>query len=111
MMMPKPRREESNVRPRPRLRAKPMTIAIAAMCGNDHATQKGSIIVCTDTLIAWGLYTSNTSGTKLYDLPHGFFATMADDVSRSGSFAGIYTLRWKSLRRQTRRLLSVCDLR
>ncbi len=69
-------------------KVKPMTIAIAAMCGNTHASQRGNIIVCTDTLISWGNHTSNTSGTKLYDLPHGFFATTASDVSRCRQFCG-----------------------
>jgi hypothetical protein len=63
-----------------------MTIAIAAICDSSHETQTGNIILATDTLFSWDVTTSNVAGSKLYQLPHGFFMTVGDSVSKCHQF-------------------------
>jgi hypothetical protein len=64
-----------------------MTVTIAALCDADHKVQSANIIMCADTLISYchaGVpISSNLGGTKLYDLPHGFYVAISDDISRS----------------------------
>lgn len=64
-----------------------MTVTITVLAGADHANQSGSFIMCADTLITYcadGVpLSANQEGTKLYDLPHGFYVAIADDISRS----------------------------
>jgi hypothetical protein len=64
-----------------------MTVTIAALCGASHAAQTANIILCADTMITFCVSgvpaSSNQNGTKIYDLPLGFFVAIADDISRS----------------------------
>lgn len=70
-----------------------MTVTIAALCDANPSIQTANIIMCADTMISYcsgGVpISSNLGGTKLYDLPHGFYAAISDDISRNhqaGSF-------------------------
>jgi hypothetical protein len=64
-----------------------MTVTIAAICDSNHATQQANIIMCADTMVTYCAsgtpLSANQSGTKIFDLPCGFFAALADDISRS----------------------------
>lgn len=64
-----------------------MTVTIAALCGARHAAQAGNFIMCADRLISYSSedapISGNPSGTKIYDLPCGFYVAIADDISRS----------------------------
>jgi hypothetical protein len=64
-----------------------MTITIAALCDASNKAQTGNFIMCADTLITWcanGLpISSKPNGSKIYDLPHGFYAAIACDISQS----------------------------
>jgi hypothetical protein len=65
-----------------------MTIAISAICDAHHDTQTGNILLAADTLISYDVFSSNTNGTKLYSLPHGFFMTVGDSCSCCHQFNG-----------------------
>lgn len=65
-----------------------MTVTIGAICGANHATQTGNIVLCADTLVTWtdaanNPLTSNPAGSKLFDLPLGFCGAIAADISTS----------------------------
>lgn len=64
-----------------------MTVTIGAICGANPTLQTGSIVLCADTLISWTAggvpVTSNPAGSKLFDLPLGFYGALADDISRT----------------------------
>jgi hypothetical protein len=50
--------------------------------------QTGSIVLCADTLVTWvdaanNPLTSNSAGSKLFDLPLGFYGAIAADISTS----------------------------
>jgi hypothetical protein len=66
---------------------KTMTVTIGAICDANHQTQTGNVILDADTLISFTSagtpVSSNVGGTKIYDLPHGFYVAIADDISRS----------------------------
>ncbi|HET9177061.1 MAG TPA: hypothetical protein VFQ24_01750 [Terriglobia bacterium] len=75
-------------RPRDRWSTKPMTVTIAALCDAVSRTQTGNFIMCADTLISYSdasgtPVSGNPEGTKLYDLPHGFYMAIAGDISQS----------------------------
>src|SRR5271166_3840335 len=64
----------------------PMTVTIGAICGASSALQTGSIVLCADTLVTWldlqgNPITSSPAGSKLFDLPLGFYAAIAADIS------------------------------
>ncbi len=66
----------------------PVTVTIGAICGASHITQTGSIVLCADTLVTWTdaantPITSNLAGSKLFDLPLGFYGAIAADISTS----------------------------
>ena len=89
-MITKLRRWSGNIRlPRRVKRGKAdlMTVTIGALCGVKHTSQTGNIILCADTRITYcseGVpVTSNDGGSKLFELPMGFYGLIADDVSRS----------------------------
>jgi hypothetical protein len=56
----------------------PVTIAIGLLCD-----QGKSILLCSDKLVSYGDIGSNQGGSKIYDLPLGLYAAVADDVSCS----------------------------
>ena len=64
-----------------------MTVTIGAICEASSTTQTGSIVLCADTLVSYSSsgvpITSNPAGSKLFDLPLGFYVAIADDISRS----------------------------
>jgi hypothetical protein len=78
-----------------------MTVTIAALGGATHTSQTGSFVMCADTLISYcaaGVpISANQGGTKIYDLPHGFYVAIADDISRSQQVVGHLYLQMKSL--------------
>jgi hypothetical protein len=54
----------------------PVTIAIGLLCeGGKH------VLLCSDMLVSYGSVSSNQQGSKIYDLPLGLYAAVADDVS------------------------------
>lgn len=78
-----------NVRLSPQVRRREetsVTVIIGALCGVRNATQTGNVILCADNLITYSVdgvpATSNERGTKIFDLPMGFYAAIADDISR-----------------------------
>ena len=65
-----------------------MTVTIGAICGASHALQTGSIVLCADTLATWfdlqgNPISSNPAGSKLFDLPLGFYGAISADISTS----------------------------
>lgn len=65
-----------------------MTVTIGAICGASHALQTGSIVLCADTLVTWfdlqgNPISSNPAGSKLFDLPLGFYGAISADISTS----------------------------
>ena len=65
-----------------------MTVTIGAICGASNVLQTGSIVLCADTLITWfdlqgSPISSNPAGSKLFDLPLGFYGAIAADISTS----------------------------
>jgi hypothetical protein len=79
-----------------------MTVIIGALCDADYKTQTGNIILCADRLITWAdanniPLTSNDSGTKIYDLPSGFFLAISANVSRCHH---IYTYLYKLMEKR-----------
>ena len=42
--------------------------------------QGASILLSADTKISWGTATTNLGGSKIYDMPLGLYAAVADDV-------------------------------
>ncbi len=75
-----------------------MTVIIGAICEVDNKTQTGSIVLCADQLITYFSngtpITSNKFGSKLLDLPAGFWCAYSDDVSRSHH---VYTFLHKKM--------------
>jgi hypothetical protein len=85
-----PRVWHGNVRitsARRREEVSPVTVTIGAICGAESISQTGSIVLCADTLVTWtsdGVpVTSNPTGSKLFDLPLGFYGAISDDISRA----------------------------
>jgi len=64
-----------------------MTAIIGLACDCNHTSQTGNIILCADQLISYSSggipISSNAHGSKMFDLPCGFFVAIADDISRS----------------------------
>jgi hypothetical protein len=64
-----------------------MTVTIASMCDVNYASQTCNFIMNADTLISHLKgempVTSNPNGSKIYELPCGFYVAIADDISRS----------------------------
>lgn len=64
-----------------------MTATIGLLSDCNFTTQRGNILLSADELITYTAggapVSSNRNGSKLYDLPCGFFVTIADDISRS----------------------------
>ncbi len=64
-----------------------MTVTIAALCGADSTAQTGSFILCADTLVSWSLHgvpvSGNLGGSKIYNMPNGFYVAVCDDISRA----------------------------
>lgn len=64
-----------------------MTAILGLGCDYNHASQTGNIILCADELVSYSSdgipISSNAHGSKMYDLPCGFFVVIADDISRS----------------------------
>ena len=87
-------RERGNYRLRRRSRDRwadePMTVGIAALCDMDGKTQTGKIIIASDMLVSFfdesAPTSSNKCGSKMYDLPHGFFSLIAGNVSKAHEF-------------------------
>jgi hypothetical protein len=63
-----------------------MTVTIGALCDATARVQQANIVMCADTLVSYcsggAPISGNIGGTKLYDLPHGFYAAISDDISR-----------------------------
>jgi hypothetical protein len=64
-----------------------MTAIIGVLCDCNFEAQSGNIILSADKLITYSSegipVSSNNQGGKIYDLPNGFYAAIADDISRS----------------------------
>jgi hypothetical protein len=64
-----------------------MTAIIGLACDCNFTSQKGNILLCADQLVSYSAsgvpVSSNAHGSKMYDLPCGFFVAIADDISRS----------------------------
>lgn len=64
-----------------------MTATVGILCDCNHNNNRGNILLCADHLITYSSngvpVSSNANGTKIYDLPLGFFVAIADDISRS----------------------------
>lgn len=67
-----------------------MTIAIGALCDADANTHTANIMLCADKRITYTVQgipkTSNPNGSKIYDLPCGFFCAIADDMTHGHIF-------------------------
>src|ERR1700690_2015876 len=53
--------------------------------------QGRSILLSADTKISWGAATTNLGGSKIYDMPLGLYAAVADDVGWSHVFVSRLT--------------------
>src|SRR5271156_3603411 len=69
-----------------------VTIAIGLLCDGGN-----SILLSADTMISYGSVTSNQGGSKIYDLPLGLFAAVADDISSTQLFIGKLTEELKTI--------------
>jgi hypothetical protein len=58
-----------------------MSTIIGLLCDAGNA-----ILLAADTKVSWGTSTSNSGGSKVYELPLGLCAAIADDVSSSHVF-------------------------
>jgi hypothetical protein len=55
---------------------KKMTVTAGILCGKGN-----EILLSSDKKISWGASTTNTGGSKIYDLPLNLWGAVADDVS------------------------------
>jgi len=70
---------------------RPVTIGIGMLCGTRQESigpVRGTLLLCADTLATYVAgttpITSNQNLTKIYDLPHGFYAAFSDDYHWAG---------------------------
>jgi|SRR5580698_1212845 hypothetical protein len=80
-----------------------MTSIIGLMVDTDDKAQTGNILLSADELITYSSdgvpFSSNRHGSKIYDLPCGFYVAIADDINRSHqvvSFSIIGWVNWES---------------
>jgi hypothetical protein len=91
-----------------------MTVTIAALCDANNDTQTGNFIMCADTLVSYcskGVPLSgNLDGLKIYDLPHGFYVAIADDISRSHQVVRYLYHQMQSFQVHDPRLVDLIEL-
>lgn len=91
-----------------------MTVTITVLCGGSHAAQTANIIMCADTLVTYCAAgvpaSSNQNGTKIYDLPCGFFVAIADDISRSHQVVSYLQKQMEKLKPSDPRLTDLVKL-
>jgi hypothetical protein len=60
----------------------PMTSIIGMLSDADPIKTTGTLLLSADELISYGTVSSNRNGSKIFDLPEGFYGAIADDISR-----------------------------
>lgn len=59
-----------------------MTSIIGMLADADDVANTGTLLLSADELISFGVVSSNRNGSKMFDLPEGFYGAIADDISR-----------------------------
>jgi hypothetical protein len=84
------------------------------MCGASSSLQRANIVLCADKLISFcagGVpVSSNPNGSKIFDLPCGFYVAIADDISRSHQVVSYLHDRMKDITRDSPRIVDQVKL-